>query len=176
MKKYGANGFTLIEVMITVVVVSLLAAIAYPSYTRFVAETRRSDATINLTRIAAQQEKFFTECGRYADNLVGTPINCPGPGGVTKTLNAGLAAGSTSMEGYYTFGVTVTPGPAPVGGGPGVPGGGGFVLTATPTAGTSQAIADAGKCDAFTLTSTGAKDATGGESPAGTNGGKCWKK
>ena len=67
MKKYGANGFTLMEVMITVVIVAILAGIAYPSYTRFVTETRRSEATIALTQLAAQQEKFFTQCGVYAE-------------------------------------------------------------------------------------------------------------
>ena len=120
MKKPGANGFTLMELMITVVIIGILAGIAYPSYTRYVAETRRSDATINLTRIAALQEKFFTQCARYADNLAGTAIACPG--GAPATLVAGLAAGGATTDGYYTLSVVVAPGPGPlfaVGVGPG---------------------------------------------------------
>lgn len=173
MKKPGANGFTLMEVMITVVIIGILAAIAYPSYTNYVTAARRSDATINLTRIAALQEKFFTRCGRYADNLIGTPIPC-GPAPATAIFDAGLAAGGVTRDGYYTLTATVTPGPPPLGGGAGAPGGGGFTLTAAPAL--TQATADLTKCTTLTLANTGAKDATGSDSPVGTNGGKCWKK
>ena len=159
MRTSSASGFTLIELMITVIIVGILAAIAYPSYTQYVAQTRRSDATINLTRIAALQERFFTECGRYAGTL-GAVQNCG-----TGTLAAGLAAGGTTMDGYYTLIAAVIPGPPPLA----APGGGGFTLTATPAL--SQATADSTKCTTLTITNTGAKDATGSDSPASTNGG-----
>jgi type IV pilus assembly protein PilE len=165
MKKYTTNGFTLMEVMITVVIIGILAAIGYPNYIKYVTESRRSDATINLTRIAALQEKFFTECGFYAGTL-GAARNC-GAG----TLAAGLGAGGATTEGHYVLAITnLIAGPT------GVPGGGGYTLTATPTPGGLQATRDAAKCATLTITDTGAKDATGSDSPPGTNGGKCWKK
>src|SRR5258708_4754306 len=44
MKKSIATGFTMVELMIVMVVIGVLAAIAYPSYTKFMVQTRRSDA------------------------------------------------------------------------------------------------------------------------------------
>ena len=103
MKKPGANGFTLMEVMITVVIVGILASIAYPSYTNYVTAARRSDATINLTRIAAQQEKFFTECGTYTTAFNGV-ISNPPPAPRCTGLGIGPTAGSfTTSDGYYNI-------------------------------------------------------------------------
>ena len=54
------GGFTLIELMIVVVIVAILAAIAYPSFQQYMRETKRADAHTALLRISALQEKFFT--------------------------------------------------------------------------------------------------------------------
>ena len=72
MRQIRLHGFTLIELMIVVVIIGIIAAIAYPSYTKYVVQTRRSDAQIALTRAATQQEKFYSDCGYYATTLLGT--------------------------------------------------------------------------------------------------------
>ena len=66
------RGFTLIEVMVVTVVIGVLAAIAYPSYTEQVARGRRSQAKAQL--LAAQQwmERFYSENYRYDMNSAGT--------------------------------------------------------------------------------------------------------
>ena len=170
MKKPGANGFTLMEVMITVVIIGILAAIAYPSYTNYVTQTRRSDATIALSALAAQQEKFFTQCGGYADTI-GAARACPvAPavaGGVIDANTVSLLAGGNTRDGYYN--ITI----APIAGSTIA---NSFRLTAAPVATSPQFAADNLKCTTITLTNTGVKDATGSDSPPGTNGGKCWKK
>ncbi|MEY4588764.1 MAG: hypothetical protein RL497_840, partial [Pseudomonadota bacterium] len=57
MRKYV--GFTLIEVMVTVAIVAILAAIAIPSYSQYVQKTRRTDGQEKLLDMAAQQERWF---------------------------------------------------------------------------------------------------------------------
>ena len=71
MKYRRFTGFTLIELMIVVVIIGVLAAIAYPAYTKYSVQTRRSDAQIALTQAAAAQEKFYSDCGHYAQVLYG---------------------------------------------------------------------------------------------------------
>ena len=92
--KKTQSGFTLIELMITVAIIGILAAIAYPSYQNYTKQTRRSDAQIALTQAANQQERYFTECNIYTSNLGGTRTN---------TCNGALGYGTTSPEGHYTL-------------------------------------------------------------------------
>ncbi len=47
------KGFTLIEVMIVVAIIGILSAIAYPSYTEYIARGHRADARAGL--LQAQQ-------------------------------------------------------------------------------------------------------------------------
>jgi len=161
MRKIGANGFTLIEAMITVVIIAILAAVGYPSYISFVTEARRSDATIPLTQLAAQQEKFFTQCGGYADTI-GAARVCPavpgGAGGVINANTVSLNPGGITREGNYQ--VTIAPDLGGIANS--------FILTATPLG--LQLTRDGAKCTTIGLNSTGVKLATGSDS------GKCWKK
>lgn len=68
------RGFTLIEVMIVVVIIGVLAAVAYPSYKESVARARRAEARAVL--IAAQQwmERFYTENFRYDRNSANVAV------------------------------------------------------------------------------------------------------
>jgi type IV pilus assembly protein PilE len=50
------GGFTLIELMITVAIVAILAAVAYPSFMEQVRKSRRSDAITALNAVAQAQE------------------------------------------------------------------------------------------------------------------------
>ncbi|WP_300618335.1 type IV pilin protein [Dokdonella sp.] len=83
MANVKGNGFTLIELMIVVAVVAILAAIAYPSYTNYVMRSRRPDGKEFLMRIAAAQERYYTNLNAYTAST------------------ADLGLGTTSENGYY---------------------------------------------------------------------------
>ncbi|PMG31454.1 prepilin-type N-terminal cleavage/methylation domain-containing protein [Shewanella sp. 10N.286.52.C2] len=63
------NGFTLIELMITITVVGILAAIAYPSYTQFAAKGARADALSGLMNLANRQEQFYLDHKTFTKNM-----------------------------------------------------------------------------------------------------------
>lgn len=55
----GQRGFTLIELMITVVVVAILAAVAVPSYFSYVRDSRRDLAKQSLLAAAQKMESYY---------------------------------------------------------------------------------------------------------------------
>ena len=60
-----ARGFTLIEMVIAVSIVTIIAALAYPSYTTYVQRTRRVDGKMALIDTAQRLERCRTRFGRY---------------------------------------------------------------------------------------------------------------
>lgn len=58
--------------MITVVVVAILATIAYPSYTESIAKGRRAQATSELMSAHQWMDRFYTENFRFDQNSAGT--------------------------------------------------------------------------------------------------------
>ncbi|MFP3874603.1 MAG: type IV pilin protein [Thiohalophilus sp.] len=67
-KKTG-QGFTLIEVMITLMILGVLAAIAVPAYNAMKQKGNRTDAVSALSRIAQLQERWYSNKGTYANDL-----------------------------------------------------------------------------------------------------------
>ncbi|MGR8952981.1 MAG: type IV pilin protein [Gammaproteobacteria bacterium] len=87
--KNTTAGFTLIELMVTVAIVSILAMVALPSYNEYVMKSRRSDAKAALLDLQIKQEKYRANCPQYA-SAIGDAISCVSGGahqlnGVKKT-------------------------------------------------------------------------------------------
>lgn len=59
------RGFTLIELMITVAIVGILAAIAYPSYQNYILRSHRSEGMALLSEAAARMERYYAQNSTY---------------------------------------------------------------------------------------------------------------
>ncbi len=100
--KIRQTGVTLIELMVVVVIISILAAIAFPSYREQVRRSNRTEAKVAIQQRAQALEKCFT---RYMD--------------YTNAACDGAAAAANTPEGHYnvtvarptalTFTITATP-------------------------------------------------------------------
>jgi prepilin-type N-terminal cleavage/methylation domain-containing protein len=71
----ASTGFTLIEVMITVAIVAILAAIALPSYRDYVLRGQLVDAHNSLAAMRGNMERFYQDNRTY--NSVGTTFISP---------------------------------------------------------------------------------------------------
>jgi type IV pilus assembly protein PilE len=67
--KRTIKGFTLIEVMITVVIVAILASIAYPSYISYVSSAAETQVRGELVDLAAAQERWRAQNFQYTSTL-----------------------------------------------------------------------------------------------------------
>ena len=97
-KRSKARGFTLLELMIVVAIIALIAAFAMPAYQRYGERARRADGKELLMRVAAAQERYYTNFNRYAV----APL--------TAATSLGLTS-LTSERGYYS--INSANGPSP---------------------------------------------------------------
>ncbi|MDN5849562.1 MAG: type IV pilin protein [Nitrococcus sp.] len=130
------RGFSLIELMITVAVLAIIAAIAYPSYINQVTKSHRSTGQSKLLEIMQAQERYFTTNNTYTDDLT--------------DLGYGSAGAVPADGGWYTVAAAACSKTIPINQC--------VLLTATPQ--NSQATNDT-TCGNLTLNSRGQKGETG---------------
>ena len=69
------RGFSFLELMITVAVAAIIAAIAVPSYQEHTRKSRRAAATAALIDATSRQEQFFLDNKTYTTTIVAGGLN-----------------------------------------------------------------------------------------------------
>lgn len=93
------NGFTLVELMITVAIVGILTSVGYPSYQKHVQKAKRSEAQAALVSFATAMEQWRVENNNSYEIPTGTSIfadQVPTDGSGTKTYSLSVTADATS--------------------------------------------------------------------------------
>ncbi len=107
------RGFSLIELVVTMLIVAILAAIAIPAYSNYVRKSRRTDAKSGLLNLAALEERFFSTQNSYTADP--TQLGYPsfpltlgaGAGDYTVAAFAPVAATPTTPASYAITAVAV---------------------------------------------------------------------
>jgi type IV pilus assembly protein PilE len=121
-------GFTLLELVIALAIVSVLAAIAYPAFKQRVVNGRRADGSTALLDLANRMEQYYANNNTFATATIA---------GGTST---DVLSSSASNQGYYTLSITAQAKDT-------------YTIKATRT---GQQTNDT-QCGDFTLTSAGVK-------------------
>ncbi|MHC5351801.1 type IV pilin protein [Pseudomonas sp. A46] len=92
------------ELMIAVVVVSILAAIAYPSYTQYVVRANRSEVQQLMLEIASRQQQYFMDVRSYGTL---TQLGITVPASVAKNYSIDPGVNNAATPPSYL--ITATP-------------------------------------------------------------------
>lgn len=106
-----AKGFTLVELMITLVILAIIAAVAFPAYSSYVTRGKIAEATSNLASLRVTMEQFYQDNRTYLNGancgatMPGSPavkyfaFTCAG----TQNTYTITATGQNTMTGFaYT--------------------------------------------------------------------------
>ena len=91
----NSRGFTIIELLIAVLVVAVLAALAYPSFLDSIKKGRRADAFSAIAAVQQAQERFRSNNPAFSSTLSALGLTATSPAG-----RYDMALSATSATGY----------------------------------------------------------------------------
>jgi len=89
------NGFTMIELMISLVIVGILSAVAVPMYDDYIKKSRRSDAVAALLNVQLAQERHRATHTEYAASITAAKA----------AVGGGLGMSASSNQGFYNLAI-----------------------------------------------------------------------
>jgi type IV pilus assembly protein PilE len=113
MSRYKYSGFTLIEVMITVVIIGILAAIVIPNYSDYVRRSTLSEAFSTMSDLRVKLEQFYQSNRNYGDTGQSPPCGHDGSasrigfGALTEKFTYACELGTgANADQFYTITAT----------------------------------------------------------------------
>jgi len=94
----NARGFTLLELMITVAIVGILAAIALPSYMDYVTRGKLTDGLTKLADAKSKMDRYFFDNRQYTDAGGNCGVTFPAIPGKDDYFLIGCAATPTTYN------------------------------------------------------------------------------
>lgn len=94
------SGFTLIELMITAAIVAILAAVAYPAYTRHIIKSNRTAAQAQMLDIASREQQFLLANRAYATKAALQASGYTLPSTLTSKYGYDVTVGASTVPAF----------------------------------------------------------------------------